>query len=263
MRHQGSAVGGEDRLLGLRMTRLRILSDLHLEFHRDGGRTFTASQSDPDYDVLVLAGDITTAENLRGVLGQFRAAAGSRPIVFVAGNHEYYGSSVVEVGSVLTECSGADPLLHVLDNHSVLIDGQRFVGSTLWFPHSGKRERPDSSLNDFQQIEGFRRWVGQQADRSAAFLRANVRSGDVVVTHHLPHPRSVHPTYADSPLNRYFLHDVGDLVERGGAALWIHGHTHRSLDYRAGGTRVRCNPFGYLRLEENREFDERLTVEVG
>ena len=31
----------------------------------------------------------------------------------------------------------------------------------------------------------------------------------------------------------------------GGAALWIHGHTHTFFDYRAGGARVICNPRGY------------------
>jgi Icc-related predicted phosphoesterase len=28
-------------------------------------------------------------------------------------------------------------------------------------------------------------------------------------------------------------------------ALWLHGHTHGSCDYKLGDTRVVCNPMGY------------------
>ena len=207
---------------------------------------------------MVLAGDITVADSLGRVMGWFREAAGDRPIVFVPGNHEYYGSSVGEVADVLASLRS----VLVLDNGVAVVGGQRFVGTTLWFPHSGKRERLDGSLNDFSQIGGFRAWVGGRAQQSADFLSSEVGSGDIVVTHHLPHPESIHPQYADSPLNRYFLHDVGSLVEDRGAALWVHGHTHCSRDYQVGRTRVVCNPFGYLRYDENAEFDEHLTIEV-
>ena len=49
------------------------------------------------------------------------------------------------------------------------------------------------------------------------------------------------------------------------AALWLHGHTHDSFDYRINGTRVVCNPRGYARngINENALFDPSLTLEVG
>jgi Icc-related predicted phosphoesterase len=75
-----------------------------------------------------------------------------------------------------------------------------------------------------------------------------------VVTHHLPHPRSIDPYFAGSPLNRFFLHDVSNTVECGEAALWVHGHTHASCDYRVGKTRVVCNPFGYATDGANAAF---------
>ncbi len=45
--------------------------------------------------------------------------------------------------------------------------------------------------------------------------------------------------------------------------LWVHGHTHASLDYRIGATRVVCNPFGYARDEENPHFEEAKLVSLG
>lgn len=241
--------------------RLRILSDLHLEFHRDHGATFIQGQADDGYDALILAGDITLVRHLPFVMAEFRKAAGSRPILFVAGNHEFYGSSVEEAERKLGSL-GEDPHFHWLDERAVTLDGVRFVGTTLWFPHSGVKQRLDASLNDFSQIAGFRKWVGGKAAKAARFLQETVREGDVVLTHHLPHRQSIHPFYVDSPLNPYFYHDLDDLVESRKARLWVHGHTHCSMNYTVGQTRVVCNPFGYLRHEENGFFDERLTVEV-
>jgi predicted phosphodiesterase len=62
--------------------------------------------------------------------------------------------------------------------------------------------------------------------------------------------------------NPYFLCDVEELIRSRKPTLWIHGHTHKSRDYRIEDTRVVCNPFGYVAQEENEDFDSFLTVEV-
>jgi predicted phosphodiesterase len=46
------------------------------------------------------------------------------------------------------------------------------------------------------------------------------------------------------------------------ASVWIHGHTHESFDYVVNGTRVVCNPRGYLRTEPNEAFDPLLAIDV-
>ena len=242
--------------------RLRILSDLHLEFHRDNGASFIKDQKDKDYDVLILAGDITTEKHLGEVLSLWRKSVGDRNIVYVPGNHEYYDSSISKVQNTFDAWSKQDNKLHVLDNSQVTIDGVKFVGSTLWFAHSGKPERGDEDLNDFHLIGGFRNWISQQAKDSAQYLKDNVKEGDIVITHHLPHPKSIHPRFAGSYLNKYFLHDVSDVVENSAAKLWVYGHTHSSFDFTVSKTRLVCNPFGYLRYEQNSEFKEKLTIEI-
>jgi len=238
--------------------RIRILSDLHLEFHRDGGGTLISSQADADWDVMVLAGDITDSSRIVDTMELFKKVAGSRPIILVAGNHEYYQGSWRDVHYTLDQLEG----IHFLDNRTVTIEGQRFVGTTLWFRHSGMEEPNDVLMNDFRNIRGFRGWVDQEAKKSSSFLDETISTGDIVVTHYLPHARSIHPDFEHSVLNPYFLHNVSPLVEDRGAKLWIHGHTHCSMDYDAGPTRVICNPFGYIRCDENRNFQEHLTVSV-
>jgi hypothetical protein len=45
-------------------------------------------------------------------------------------------------------------------------------------------------------------------------------------------------------------------------ALWLHGHTHASVDCTVGETRIVCNPFGYVPDELNAEFRDRLLIEL-
>jgi Icc-related predicted phosphoesterase len=44
--------------------------------------------------------------------------------------------------------------------------------------------------------------------------------------------------------------------------LWVHGHTHDSVDLDIAGTRVVCNPRGYAPDDLNPEFQPGLVVEV-
>jgi hypothetical protein len=82
-----------------------------------------------------------------------------------------------------------------------------------------------------------------------------------VVTHHLPHRRSVHPRYDGDMLSPAFASDLDHLV-RAPVALWVHGHTHESMDYFVNGTRVVCNPRGYAGSDLNLAFDPTFLVEI-
>ena len=83
----------------------------------------------------------------------------------------------------------------------------------------------------------------------------------MVVTHHAPSPRSIAPRFSGDTLNPAFASDLTDLMGSG-VQLWVHGHMHQSHDYIERGTRVICNPRGYLPLEPNPDFDPILIVEV-
>lgn len=245
--------------------KLRIASDLHFEFMRDGGDSLLTELIHEDFDVLVLAGDVCSFKGLNNTLGRICEAVSPRPVVFVLGNHEAYGGSWMAAVEVLRRVEARCPNLHGLEQQTVTLMGQRFVGCTLWYPHSGVPGRMDRSIGDFQAIKDVYDFLPDTARSSAAFLAQTVQPGDVVVTHYLPHPLSVHPQYQGSPLNRYFLHNLQHTVENNGAKLWAHGHTHKSMDYRAGTTRVVCNPFGYIggmAGEPNDRFNGSFTVEV-
>lgn len=95
--------------------------------------------------------------------------------------------------------------------------------------------------------------------------RAESFSGPIVViTHHAPSRKSIHPKFADSLLNACFVSDARHLIDGSRAHLWIHGHTHDSFDYFLNGTRVVCNPRGYAKegVNENPSFDANFVVEI-
>jgi Icc-related predicted phosphoesterase len=183
-------------------------------------------------------------------------------VIFVPGNHEYYRTRPADAEALLAACAQEIPNLHVLNPGVAIIDGTRFVGAALWFPATPDEILYRSSLNDFKLIADFVPWVHDTHRAHLTFLKTNVQPGDVVVTHHLPHPRSIAPQYAGSALNRFFVAaDAAGLVEESDARLWIHGHTHARCDYVTGGTRVVCNPRGYP-SEAGNGFDPRFVVEV-
>lgn len=252
--------------------KILVLSDLHNEFH-----PFVP----PDLggiDVVVLAGDIDIGT--KGVEWANRAFP-SCPVVMVLGNHEFYRGVHHKV---LAECrEAAAPHVHLLECDEVMIDGVRFLGTTLWtdFGLFGLEKRvwavldAQAAMTDYKLIrvhaEGryrrmrpadtirlhreARRWL---AERLADPPRDPART--VVVTHHAPHPGSLVPAYAHDPCSAAYVSDLTELMGR--SALWIHGHTHTSFDYSVSGTRVICNPRGYWKDELNRAFNPSFTVEI-
>lgn len=240
--------------------RIQILSDLHLEFDRDDGESFARAVPVVG-DVLVLAGDmlpLKDADSVRRTFSWFCDRFAH--VVFVPGNHEYYRTSSTAAEALLVVCVREIPNLHVLNPGVITIEEIRFVGATLWFPDTPDEFLYRGSLNDFRLIADFVPWVHDTHTEHIAFLKTTVRPGDVVVTHHLPHPRSIAPQYAGSSLNRFFVAgDAARVVERAGARLWIHGHTHTACEYVIGETRVVCNPRGYPH-ESNSGFDRGFVV---
>lgn len=249
--------------------KLLVLSDLHLEF---SNLLFPAN----DADVIVLAGDIWKGDN--GIFWA-RAAWPDKEIVYVAGNHEFYGKNRLEVLARL-RIAAKETGVHFLDNEEVVINGVRFLGATLWtdFKLFGEDLKMDcmlegeSSLNDFRLIEEGE-WNFSAIDsinlhnESVTWLTKAIREPfdgkTVVVTHHLPSADSVVARFKKDLLSACFASKLDHLM--GKPVLWVHGHTHDNLDYEIRGTRVVCNPRGYCRYEgggENADFNQNLIVEI-
>ena len=255
--------------------RLQILSDLHLEFH-DDLRLDVA----PGIDALIVAGDVCSG-TARGFSYLRQQAGTNLPIVAVAGNHEFYGTTWQE-----ERAAARDSARHYgitwLDDDTAEIGGVRFVGATLWTDYEvyGADRRLDAmdiagrAMNDHRLIsarngDGARTSFSPAHARDAhhisrAYLDETLGhpfdGTTVVVTHHGPHADSIAPKFRDSLVTAAFVSDLSVLLAVHQPPLWIHGHTHVNFDYRVGATRVICNPYGYP--GENIRFMPRLVVEV-
>jgi len=242
--------------------RIRVYSDIHLEH-----APFAPPANDAD--VVVLAGDI--ANGAAGI--EWAKATFRTPVLYLAGNHEYYEGEFESVQAAMRAASvGA---VELLDCTQADIGGVRFLGCTLWTDYSlaPESERPAAieaarKLNpDYQLIRlGSRAFAPEDAialcNRHRAWLMgalAEPFSGKTVaITHFAPHPRSIAPAYASHRANPSFVVDLDEAM--GQPALWIHGHTHTLFDYRVRRTRVICNPRGYP--GERTGFRPDLTIEL-
>jgi predicted phosphodiesterase len=241
--------------------KFQVISDLHLEFHPDGGQSLLASMDFQGADVLLVAGDLCSSKSIAASLDLLCGAC-PKPIFYVPGNHEYYGSSFANVDAHLSSLEDAHPQLTVLNNKAVTLGGRRILGTPLWFPDQPGNKGYEGMLNDFRLIRGFRRDVYGAHAKALQFLEGELRQGDVVVTHHLPSLQSISPRFQSSPLNRYFASPLDALIMERQPALWVHGHTHDSTDYSLGQTRVVCNPYGYLGHELNSGWDPAKCVDA-
>jgi Icc-related predicted phosphoesterase len=235
--------------------RIQLASDLHLEMLARAWPQECLIAPAPGADVLVLAGDID-----RGLRAIERFARWPVPVLYLAGNHEYYDSQWEQL-RVEMRRAAAGTSVRLLDNDAVTLDGVRFLGSTLWTdyrqsgsPQSEAMEAAEGFLYDHRRIltHSGPFSAAQALDehlRSRAWLARELSldraSPTVVITHHGPHPASIHARFAGSPVNGAFVSDLTELVEQ--ADLWLHGHVHDSFDYRVGRCRVVCNPRGYAR----------------
>jgi Icc-related predicted phosphoesterase len=242
--------------------RLQLLSDLHFEFHRDGGRSFADSLDPTGIDVLVLAGDIAVAESISPALALLCRRFRDASVVYVHGNHEFYGSDRNFVVDITKRAQAENPNLVWLASSGAQLHGFNFLGAPLWFPPSTVDERLKCAMNDFSAIEDFESWVYEENAKAVSFFERQLRPGDIVVTHHLPSQRCVAPRFTRHPLNPFFVCDLTGLIIERRPRLWLHGHSHASVRAQIGETTVLCNPFGYAVEEPNPEFLDRLVVEL-
>ena len=249
------------------MVRLHVLSDLHID-HED------FQPPDTDADAVILAGDIGVG--VRGLAWILARFDGTRPIVYVPGNHEFYFHDL----SLAEDLVAAAPShVHALTNRQVVLGDVRVLGATLWtdFLLFGDAERRSSMeeagrrMNDFETIRMDGRAFApedsialHQASRTwlAERVAEPFDGTTVVVTHHLPSARSVPERFAASRLSAAFASDLESLMNGRHVALWVHGHTHVARDYRLNGTRVICNPRGYPRERAWTGFQPDLVVDV-
>lgn len=252
--------------------KLNVLSDVHLS---KAGLELPSN----DADAIVLAGDVARPE-----AAMEWARRIDKPVLYVPGNHEFYGGTLSGTVDRLRELA-AGSNVRVLHDDEAVVAGVRFLGSTLWtdfllFGDGQARAAAVSEalqrMHDFSRIylDEERQQVFTPLHAASLFVRHSAWLDDmlrkpfdgqtVVITHHAPSARSIEARFQGSLLNACFASDAERLLRGGRAAAWVHGHMHHSVDYVLDGVRVVSNPRGYVvgGKPENPLFNVDFTIEI-
>ena len=266
--------------------KIQIVSDLHLEF------SDILIKNTNNADVLILGGDIMLAEKVlkpESELGiRFRdflkrCSFQFPHVIYIAGNHEFYGGYWSKSLENLRAACGVHDNIYFLERDTKIIDDVVFVGGTLWTDMN--RHDPltlhgvRDMMNDFRSITddtlGYIKLkpatTAERHRQTRQYIELIVKEHAdkrvVVVGHHTPSFQSCHEQYrSDYIMNGAYHSDLSEIMlDHPQIKLWTHGHTHHCFDYVIGETRVVCNPRGYHQASgwsEDTGWDPEKVVEV-
>ena len=258
--------------------KIALASDLHVEF---GDIDLINEQ---DADLLILAGDIVMLKDLdkqseRGdrSRGFFQRISQNWPrALYVMGNHEHYSGDFAKgVDRFRTFCEVHNIAnIILLDKESIVIDGYDFHGGTLWTDFNDMdtftMHNAATAMNDYKAVKNTNdtvswKFLPKHALRDHQKMRNYLQvvmdtyreagredNRVIVITHHAPSKSSVHEKYShDTLMNGNFYTNMDEFIlANPQIQLWVHGHMHDPFDYGIGGTRVVCNPRGYVQYEQ-------------
>lgn len=172
---------------------------------------------------MLLAGDMVTFNQYKPL--KYFLTYWDKPVIYIAGNHEYYGTRMGAAEKVALEWIGRKlPQVRYLQPEDTVEFHKVYVRNLLdWFE---------------KDLSGPR----------------------VVLSHHAPIPGpSGKNRYDDPALDAaYTSRDMIKIIDRHQPDLWVYGHTHQPNDQTFGKTRIISNPRGYPKIKgkcECAEFD--------
>jgi len=251
--------------------KLRVLSDIHLEH-------WSFDYKHVDCDAVMFAGDI--GPGFQGIDWINNTVTDDVPVMYTPGNHEFYGEPLWEHQARLAfrakECE-----IDFLNNSTVVHNGVRFIGSTLWTDFNLHNSRDlamlaaPTTISDYIAIdvEDDDMFSGQvtpaiilnEHEHSIKYVISQLEipfdGKTVVMTHHAPSELSVEEHYRSTKFPPYYASRLENVMLDHAPALWIHGHIHASSDYMVGDTRVIANPRG-SKARPNPNFKPDLIIEV-
>jgi len=268
--------------------KIQVVSDLHLEFLSTDQSVELAHKISwgNSSNVLILAGDICSLAdksitNLYAFINLLESK-GYSDIIYILGNHEYYGCSPIEVYGKINKLCKYRPNLHVLENNFIQVQDITFFGTTLWFEENVDTSMMRYYMNDYRCIRSERSEDCFAPDtwskKAIKFIKSvpDDESKKVLITHHVPHSRFISEKYVGNEMNCFYLNEIGKFLDK--FDLVTFGHSHESVDYQFSD---RChaisNPRGYLKAPDtcisysnnssstegsNDKFQYQLVVEV-
>lgn len=243
---------------------IQYCSDLHLEFP-DNLRLMRERPLEPKAEILILGGDIVPFKHLKVVDWFFDYVSEHWKHVFwLPGNHEYYGSDMLDRSGAFIEKIRENVLL--INNEIVEFHDLKLIFATMWTEISPRFAFDISSgVNDFHQIKVNKRKLTVETYNMMHLLSRDFIIGElavpfegkkVVITHHVPTFMNWQEKYKNSPLNEVFGVELFWFIEERGPDYWIYGHNHHNqAPFTIGYTTMLTNQMGYVKHGEDKAFD--------
>ena len=253
---------------------IKTESDLHVDIYYEYGLQYFPKLE--GVDVYILAGDVAQGLESYKYCSELLNRNPNLQIIHVSGNHEYYDNRMEKLDESLKNLSRENERYHYLQNDSVVINGIRFIGATMWTDFDGcdpvKVRRAWNSMNDYQCIKYI---LGHHKHKLTPYRVASLfrNSRDyifktlkyseekcIVVTHHCPLRTSSGDLSSAYEVN--LDKELNALINL--PLYWFSGHRHqpetRVIDYDYGKVTFIENSKGYPKEENG--FNPDLIIEV-
>ena len=231
---------------------VQYLSDIHLEYRKAFVDVPILSKN------LVLAGDIGNPfkDNYKEFL--IKCSNEYENTFVIPGNHEYWGSNMDKTDDKMNEMIRKFNNVHSLKNAIIETENITFVGCTLWSrilkepvhrkgdEHNIKINNKNVNWHDLNRVHSYDlHWLTNM-------LQNHTIRPIVVVTHHIPTYKLLHPKYNvdqyKDNLDRYYT-DLEHLIKPPIVA-WICGHSHCTMNMELNGVHLYLNAIGYPNEKE-------------
>lgn len=276
---------------------IRPVNDIHLDFDIAKGLPLWSPPGlkEDHLTALVIAGDIWHARKYLSYANQSwlaKRAQQFRYIIFVLGNHDYWGGAYNYEAECVKEEIKNQGLTNVylLQDNTIDLEDVRFVGGTLWTDFNKQDPLTKMSwktvmLADFKQIKKRIHFVDSDGNvkdneytsvatvdilkahqKTKNYIFANARKDPgirkvVVVTHMAPSALSIDDRFKhDVIANGYYYSELGNEIADSEIDLWFHGHTHVPKDYVINNTRIINNARGYVGYEHDIPFEPKMQI---
>jgi predicted phosphodiesterase len=232
------------------MAKFLYWSDLHTEF-----ADFDLPDITEKIDAVLLGGDTAVGRNHLNFLFKVWEKY-AVPVISIRGNHEYYSQIWEELREQdairLDKWKDSGIPIHLLDKDTIIINGTRIIGTTLWTDMLVMGDhgvfavkKVENSLNDYKTISMKEPLTGRvrtlkaqdtmiehMLDKDYIFkeLAKPFKGPTIVMTHHVPTERCIHPMYANDMITAGFASNLTEQMEKSSADIWLYGHTHQKSD---------------------------------
>ena len=243
------------------MPSVTYISDIHLEFYK-ASMPFESILQWKKGDILCLAGDIGYPELPSYQAFLTYASSLFTHVFIIAGNHEYYQTrdcphkTIHSVNNHITDICAQFPNVHFLNNTTYYMPefDTYVLGTTLWSTTTGDHDEL-YTYNDFKKIHNMAlpEYMDRLHDMSVSYVtgeleKLNMASSNskiIVLTHHMPSYKLIHPSYKGSDINHLFATNLEKLMYTYRIDHWICGHSHTSMNITIHNTQLWMNPVGY------------------